>query len=68
MPWNYTEHKAKLHADEAYKTRFYAMCRGWLKKKLKNDPDYALIYRVKRRVQARNRRRKERAARRKAGL
>ena len=60
MPWNYTEHKARLHADEAYKTRFYAMCRGWLRNKLRNDPDYALIYKVKRRIQARKRRKLQR--------
>jgi hypothetical protein len=39
------------------------MCRGWLKKKLKDDPTYALLYRVKRRIQARNRRKLQRMAR-----
>lgn len=58
MPWNYAEHKARLHSDEAYKLHFYAMCRKWLKRRLKHDPDYALIHRVKRRIQARKRRKK----------
>lgn len=58
MPWNYTEHKARLHSDESYKHQFYAKCREWLKRRVRNDPDYALIHRVKRRIQARKRRKK----------
>jgi len=56
MPWDYAAHKARLHSDEAYKRRFYAMTRDWLRRRLRNDPDYALVYRVKRRIMARRRR------------
>jgi len=58
MPWDYLTHKARLHSDESYKLQFYAKTRRWLKNKLKSDPDYAFLYRVKRRVQARKRRRR----------
>jgi len=59
MPWDYAEHKSRLHADEVYKTRFYGLCRKWLKKKLANDDVYALKFRIKRRIQARKRRKRQ---------